>query len=260
MGFLFPAIVTAVCFWGGAAPIGILLHRVFLLLQLVLVGIFGYQRLTAFDRQLQEVYADSDSYNSRPVRMLLLWFIAISFASGIFCIIGRQFFRQNDWLLIVPSILFSVMLFSVFYVGYNRQNVIAQLHTDLGETESIEAESEISAVDVDTLAAELQRLMEEKHLFLRPNIKIGEIAQQIGTCRTYLSNYLNHELGMSFSDYINRQRIDYAKQLISYQKPEKINQVASLSGFSSETSFYRNFKKLEGMTPEEWVANHGKKP
>ena len=31
-----------------------------------------------------------------------------------------------------------------------------------------------------------------------------------------------------------------------------LDDVAAESGFSSYTSFYRNFKSITGMTPQEW--------
>lgn len=255
LGFLLPAVLVAACTWGGADTLGIMAHKVVFMLQVVLVGFFGYKRLTKFDRQLQEVYSDSEDFSSRPVRTLLMWFITISLTSCIFNYIGRQLFRNNDWLLIVPSLLFSIMLFAIFFVGYKRQNVIEQLQNDLQEADSTDNESETYSTDIplDTIANTLRQLMEEKKLFLLPNIKVGDVAQQIGICRTYLSNYLNQEYHMSFSDYINQQRINYAKQLIGNQKQDKINQIATLSGFSSVASFFRNFKKFEGMTPQEWA-------
>lgn len=253
--YVLPAAIVAVCIWCGATGLGVVAHKVVLMLQLALVGFAGYRRLIQFDCQLQEVYSDSDNFTSRPVRTLLVWFVVISLTSSVFNFIGRQYFLDSDWLLFVPSILFGVMLFSLFYVGYNRMDVIGLLSADLEETDLDGADSEKAASDVpmERISAVLTQLMEEEHFFLRPNIKISELAQQVGTCRTYLSTFLNQEMGMSFSEYINRQRIDYAKQIMAQDNYETMNQVASLSGFSSDASFFRNFKKFEGMTPDEWV-------
>lgn len=97
----------------------------------------------------------------------------------------------------------------------------------------------------------LKRMMEEQQLYLQPDIKINELAQQVGTCRTYLSNYLNQELGVSFSDYINRQRIEYAKALMTQSPDLTLAEVAVASGFASVTSFVRNYKKFVGKAPRE---------
>lgn len=47
---------------------------------------------------------------------------------------------------------------------------------------------------------------------------MGELARLAGTNRTNFSNYLNQELGTIFSDYINRQRVDYARQQLQNEK------------------------------------------
>ncbi len=253
--YVLPAAIVAVCIWCGATGFGVVAHKVVLMLQLALVGFAGYRRLIQFDCQLQEVYSDSDNFTSRPFRTLLVWFVVISLTSSVFNFIGRKYFLDSDWLLFVPSILFGVMLFSQIKVDDRRMDGIGLLSgemedADLGCKKKKKAASD---VPMERISAVLTQLMEEEHFFLRPNIKISELAQQVGTCRTYLSTFLNQEMGMSFSEYINRQRIDYAKQIMAQGNYETMNQVASLSGFSSDASFFRNFKKFEGMTPDEWV-------
>lgn len=47
---------------------------------------------------------------------------------------------------------------------------------------------------------------------------MGELARLAGTNRTNFSNYLNQELGTIFSDYINRQRVDYVRQQLQNEK------------------------------------------
>jgi transcriptional regulator GlxA family with amidase domain len=34
----------------------------------------------------------------------------------------------------------------------------------------------------------------------------------------------------------------------------KTASIATASGFSSEASFFRNFKAIAGMTPREWIG------
>jgi YesN/AraC family two-component response regulator len=58
---------------------------------------------------------------------------------------------------------------------------------------------------------------------------------------------------LSFSDYINKYRIDYAKSLMSIKNnPLTILEVSEQSGFANEVSFYRNFKKFTGTSPKKW--------
>ena len=53
-------------------------------------------------------------------------------------------------------------------------------------------------------------------------------------------------------------RVEHAKTLLSHNTDHtKIVIIATLSGFSSEQSFYRDFRKFTGMKPLEWAnQNH----
>lgn len=58
-------------------------------------------------------------------------------------------------------------------------------------------------------------------------------------------------MGISFAEYVNKKRVDYAKQMIE-QKPDlQMNELYMRVGFSSSSSFYRCFRLFEGCTPKE---------
>lgn len=107
----------------------------------------------------------------------------------------------------------------------------------------------------DSLTARIALLMSEEQLFLQKNLKIGDVASLLGVCRTYVSGSINASYGCSFSDYVNSLRVEYAKQLLSQSGDIKMFSVADKAGFSSEQSFYRNFKKFTGKTPAQWIEN-----
>lgn len=237
-----PGLLAGVLAWTGFVAQAAWLHKGLMMVEVALVGVMGWKRLRSFDRQLHEVYADSDDVSTEQVRLLLLCFVATSVCSTCFNAIGKQFFRDSEWLVVVPSVLFSSMLFALCYVCYAQRFVASQLRHDLAS--DLPASSEPAPPD-DHLGSILQQLMAERRLYLQHDIKIGDLARQAGTCRTYLSTYLNKELHLSFSDYINRQRIDYAKQLMARagDAPD-LERIAHEAGFSSESSFLRNLQKF----------------
>ena len=98
------------------------------------------------------------------------------------------------------------------------------------------------------------QLMDEEQPFLNSELKIADIAILLGTNVTYISNSINSQKGCSFIQFVNGYRIDYAKQLLRKHPDKKISEVWAASGFANETSFFRNFKALTGMTPNEWRA------
>lgn len=59
----------------------------------------------------------------------------------------------------------------------------------------------------------------------------------------------------SFFDTKNKNcyRIQYAQKLMKEHPQMSITEVAEESGFSSRSAFYRNFKKMTGENPSEWL-------
>lgn len=111
--------------------------------------------------------------------------------------------------------------------------------------------AEMPAALKDTLQARIHRAFEEKQIYLDKKLTIVRLAEEIGTNRTYLSNYINAELRKSFSDYVNGYRVNYAKKkLVENNAP--LDVIAEMSGFNSLSSFRRMFTLMEGCTPGQY--------
>ena len=66
-------------------------------------------------------------------------------------------------------------------------------------------------------------------------------------------------MNIGFTDYVNKYRIDEFIKRIQDKSASRYTLV-SLSeqcGFSSRTSFFRSFKKFKGMSPAEYIKEHG---
>jgi AraC-like DNA-binding protein len=85
-----------------------------------------------------------------------------------------------------------------------------------------------------------------------PEIDLAELARRLGTNTNYLSRALNEGLGMNFSAFINRLRVEAAQQ--DLLQPGEILSIALDVGFRSKASFNRAFKEYVGCTPSEWRA------
>jgi AraC-like DNA-binding protein len=102
------------------------------------------------------------------------------------------------------------------------------------------------------LMEEMSALIEEKELYRRKNLRITDVASELATNKTYVSVLLNNMSGESFTSMITRYRVQYAQKLLREHPDMILDEVAEESGFSSRTTFFRNFKALTGMTPQEW--------
>ena len=102
------------------------------------------------------------------------------------------------------------------------------------------------------LMEQISALIVEKELYRRKNLRITDVASELATNKTYVSAMLNNMSGESFTSMITRYRVSYAQKLLREHPEMVLDEVADESGFSSRTTFFRNFKALTGMTPQEW--------
>lgn len=104
---------------------------------------------------------------------------------------------------------------------------------------------------------EQNRLVQDALLYLNSNfsssIRIDELARQLQVSQQYLARLFKAETGMSPLQYLNRLRIEKAKELMQ-ANTVNISEAALAVGFDNIYYFSRLFKQLEGMPPSAYRA------
>ncbi len=119
---------------------------------------------------------------------------------------------------------------------------------------TFEPQSEPQPVIDDELMQRVVQLMEQEKPYLSSELKVSDLADRLGVNSRTLSDCIRNSTGSTFANFINAYRIDHAKQLMRQQPDIKISEVFLSSGFANETTFFRIFKAVTGMTPNEWKA------
>ena len=224
-----------------------LVVRIVFALQVPLVLYFGLRRITAYNAVVETTYSNIEGKRIVRVKTLLVLFAVTSLVAFVFNLIGRQRFMDGAEPLALPAILFSALLLLIGHVGLNQQFSVQDIEAEVFmEPEPMPEDGVYSE-----LLERIRKMMSEEKLYLYPNLKVSDLARRLNSNRNYVYNAINVEMGISFSDYINGQRIDYASQLLEEHPELSINDVMFKSGFTSTSAFYRNFKKFKGITPTE---------
>lgn len=95
----------------------------------------------------------------------------------------------------------------------------------------------------------------ERKGFTTGGITIADVARDTGTNRTYLSLFVNNRYHTSFREWVNRLRLDYAKEIMSVHPDMPMAEVAQKAGYLSMSYFTKTFKQSEGITPGKWGKN-----
>lgn len=83
------------------------------------------------------------------------------------------------------------------------------------------------------------------------NISLQSVANQINVNPSYLSRLFKQEKGENFISYLTRVRIERAKTFLESGQ-YKIYEVADKVGYHNYTYFSKIFKKVVGVSPEEY--------
>ena len=161
-------------------------------------------------------------------------------------ILSKEKFTGSDFFLLAPSVIFTVMLFCIGWLG-NKQRAV--LLTDIEEEKEMETKSEEQEKTKETktkhihIKQRLEKLFNEQQIYLNKDLTIWELASILGTNRTYLSQIINNDYGQNFSAFVNSYRTRHAKNLQQSHPELSQADIADLSGFGSVKSWKRARKE-----------------
>jgi two-component system, response regulator YesN len=102
------------------------------------------------------------------------------------------------------------------------------------------------------LIHQIARYLEEH---LQDNVTVKQLAGQFHLNSSYLSVLFKKEMGFTISDFVQERRMAKAKELL--QDPGiKVYEVAEQVGFQTAAYFAFLFKKVTGVTPQEFRDYH----
>ncbi len=106
----------------------------------------------------------------------------------------------------------------------------------------------------DAASSDYQYVRRAAHILMdsyRTNVRIEDVAKQIGISRNYLSSIFKRETGVSPQEYLISFRMEKAALLLRYSS-DPVSVVAIEVGYSDPLSFSKAFKRKWGMSPSEY--------
>lgn len=85
-------------------------------------------------------------------------------------------------------------------------------------------------------------------------LSLEEIARRCALSKSCFSRQFRAITGTTFGSYLNRCRINRAMEYL--RKDYKITGIYGLCGYNDFSTFYRNFKKFTGLSPEQYRQMH----
>ena len=144
---------------------------------------------------------------------------------------------------------------------YTQGGTVAdELSTPLAIRRGVGGEAPIT-IDLDLIERLLKKYCVAQQIYLQQDLNLEELAQAIGTNRSYLSQYFSRQ-GITYNTYINSLRVNHFisryEEVAKTQQPFTVQQLAEESGFRSYSTFSRAFTQRMGQSVTAWMRESGK--
>lgn len=95
-----------------------------------------------------------------------------------------------------------------------------------------------------------------RQLYLQPGITAKTLQEELHVPASLFGTYFKEQAGCSFSEYINKLRIDHAAKLLTEYPQYTIDAIAKMCGIDSRQHFHRLFSEYLSITPSAFRKSH----
>ncbi len=167
-------------------------------------------------------------------------------------------FATYNFLIFLTNSFATVYILFLGYFGIRQGNVFinkaGEIRESRGKSTLNGPGSPLINTD-DNFIRTLIRDMELKQPYLDPELTISRLSEMLNVKVDFLSDVLNSQLNQNFFDFINRYRVGEFKNQCTLKANSHLSimGIAYNCGFNSKASFYRAFRKFEGISPSAYI-------
>ncbi len=170
-------------------------------------------------------------------------------------LLDRDLFLGSFFIFLKVGFLIEVMILvdGLIVMSIVHPSNFIKISEPVSKKGSIKKSDEsLSDNYVTSILSELVRYVEFERNYRNPNLKLSQVASEIGYPPHDVSKVINSSLGKNFNEYINEHRIKSAEKLLVESSELRINEVMYVVGFNSKSIFHHLFKSHFGQTPGDY--------
>ena len=212
---------------------------IFTVLYSVFIIAYGFVAMRRYNEILKENFSDDG--------LSLYWLKYILYVyMGIICLWTWASLSETLYAVSIYNLCMIVFFGLICFFSYRQDDMLEALQMLNSDDRSRDPAPRSHGFEDN-----LERLFMEKEIYLDPKLTIGDLARELGTNRTYASNFLNSQMHTNFYEYVNGWRVRKAKELLTTSSLP-LETVAEKSGFNSISSFRRYFTSSCRISPSAY--------
>jgi len=181
--------------------------------------------------------------------LMLIMILVLVTGQSIFSLIMYNSYLLADWTGALYYLSLSLFLVLLFIRSMRHPKTIYLI----GRPSTLSSNYDGAVMDFQNL----QHFMTTYKPYLNKDFGIEQLAHHLGFSKHRLTKLIREQTQKSFRDYINTFRVNEVKERLRSHQSERytIEFIAIESGFASQATFYRVFRRIEGMTPKAFMKD-----
>ena len=219
--------------------------------------IFNITILILVLRRIKDIQVKVENYYSEIENKTLQWIKTIVYIYLFF----HAFWILEDiidltdqsitlYFAAISSILTFFMIYWIAYKGFSQIDIFKENLFSNVIVQKLNTQENDTQKQFDRLVYQI----EDEKIYLDQNLNLRLLSERVGVKEKELSKLINYHTENNFYYFINTFRVNAFKILLSSEKANQLSLLglANEAGFTSKSTFYTAFKKLEGVTPKQY--------
>ena len=153
---------------------------------------------------------------------------------------------------LVITVLFKLLIITLFaFYALQKSPVFDWLYTPFNTPAEKALEDEKKKV-FQKIIESFEEVVEDPAVYTQEVLSLKAMADKLCIPARTFSNAINYHYDESYAKRMNRLRIRFAQKLLSTQPELSIVVIMYESGFQTKSSFNKEFKAINGMSPSEF--------
>lgn len=212
-----------------------------------------------FHKKYRERIKKIDTYYSEFEDIRLRWVAFYFNGSEIVALLALAASLMSGTIYTIFIITFTIyysfffQMFAFYLYRYGNFIFIENEQIESDEDKDLEKESleDIQSRKEEELGKELKIWIKSK-MYLNTNQTEADIAYELKTNRSFLSNYIKEHYDMDFRQWRTRLRLEESKDLLLKYPSMPVSKIAEQVSIADRSNFTNMFRAYTQMTPKEW--------
>lgn len=167
-----------------------------------------------------------------------------------FCLIGLIHFciqfTHLYWLVLSHQVVWITFFLSVSWYELKERLIVPKA---ILNSEGLHG---CDSMD-DGLWGQILVLFDNNEKWRDPNLSLITLSELLESNRTYVGEAFKRNTGMTFVEYMTKRRIEYVITELRKDPNSDIHELFNYVGYRQRSTAWRNFQKVTGMTPNDFV-------